>query len=172
MQTKQIDLKQVLGVVAEYDSHQELVSPQKPFEVKAAFYPGAASTIHIHPHQDEYYKVHQGEIELYLNGKWKTLREGEEAFIPRNAVHGFRNRSSQVAFLTNIHTPGLYFGESLAAMENLTKRGKINGLSGFKNLVHLSQYALRYTDTTRPVKPSLFLVKLLSKTGRLFGYNI
>ena len=117
MENQKIDLKQVLGIIAEYDNDQKLVSPDKPFEVKATFFPGAESNIHIHPFQDEYYKVHQGEIELYLDGRWRSLKAGEEAFIPKNAVHGFRNTSSHPAHLTNIHTPGLQFDASLVAME-------------------------------------------------------
>lgn len=172
MESQKINLKQVLGVVAEYKNDQKLVSPDKPFEVKAEFHPGAASNIHIHPFQDEYYKVHQGEIELYLDGKWKTLKAGEEAFIPKNAVHGFRNTSLHLAYLTNIHTPGLNFGESLVAMESLIKEGKIDGMKGFKNLAYLSQHSLRYAETIQSVKPSMFILKLMAKLGALLGYKI
>jgi hypothetical protein len=140
--------------------------------VKAEFYPGAASAIHIHPLQEEYYKVHQGEIELYLDREWKILKAGEEVFIPKGTIHGFRNKSSQVASLTNIHIPGLHFGQSLKEMETLTRKGKIDGIKGFRNLVHLSQYSLKYIDTTTPVKPSMFLLRFLAQLGKLFRYRI
>jgi quercetin dioxygenase-like cupin family protein len=172
MENRKIDLKQVLGIIAEYNNDQQLVSPDKPFEVKATFYPGAASNIHTHPFQDEYYKVHRGEIELYLDGSWKILKEGQEAFIPKNAVHGFRNTSSQPAFLTNIHTPGLDFGASLVAMEALIKEGKIDGMKGFKNLAYLSQHSLKYTKTIVSVKPPRVVLTLMAKLGALLGYKV
>lgn len=172
MESHKIDLRQVLGIVAEYTSDQHLISPEKPFAVKATFYPGAASNIHTHPYQDESYEVHQGEIELYLDGKWKTLKAGEQAFIPKKAVHGFRNTSSQPAYLTNIHTPGLDFGASLVAMEALVKEGKIDGMNGFKNLVFLSQHALKYTKTIESIKPPTFILKIMAKLGVLLGYKV
>lgn len=172
MENQKIDLKQVLGIVAEYDNDQKLISPYKPFEVKATFFPGAESNIHMHPFQDEYYKVHQGEIELYLDGKWKSIKAGEEAFIPKNVIHGFRNTSSHPAHLTNIHTPGLQFGESLVAMESLVKEKKLNGVKGFKNLMYLSQHSLKYEETIVSVKPPRFLLRLMAKLGVLLGYKI
>jgi quercetin dioxygenase-like cupin family protein len=171
MQNQKIDLKQVLGIVAEYNNDQQLVSPDKPFELKCTFFPGAASNIHTHPLQDEYYKVHEGEIELFINGKWKPLRAGEEAFIPKNAIHGFRNSTSHPAHLTNIHTPGLNFGASLVAMESLVKEKKLNGIKGFKNLVFLSQHSLKYEETIVSVKPPRFLLRAMAKLGILLGYK-
>jgi quercetin dioxygenase-like cupin family protein len=172
MESQRINLKQVLGIIAEYNNDQELLSPDKPFEVKAEFFPGAESNIHIHPYQDEYYKVHEGEIELYLEGGWKTLKAGEEAFIPKKAVHGFRNKSLHPAYLTNIHSPGLNFGASLVAMELLIKEGKINGVKGFKNLAYLSQHALKYAETIESVKPPKLVLKVMAKLGALLGYKI
>jgi quercetin dioxygenase-like cupin family protein len=172
MEKKTIDLKQVLGLVAEYDNDQNLISPDKPFELKATFFPGAASNIHKHPFQEEYYKIHHGEIELFQEGKWRPLKTGEEAFIPMNKVHGFRNNSSDPAYLTNIHKPGLNFGASLVAMESLVKAGKINGTKGFKNLIYLSQHSLRFGETIESVRPSKFLMKGMAKLGVLMGYKI
>lgn len=172
MEQQKIDLKQVLGVVVEYGPDQKLVSPDQPFAVKATFYPGAASNIHTHPFQEEYYKVHQGEIELYLEGKWKPLKAGEEAFIPKNAVHGFRNTSPHPAYLTNIHTPGLQFGASLVAMESLVKKGKVTGVKGFKNLLYLSQHSLKFEETIVSVKPPQFLLRFMAKLGSILGYKI
>jgi glyoxylate utilization-related uncharacterized protein len=140
--------------------------------VKATFFPGAESNIHTHPFQDEYYKVHQGVIELFLDGRWRPLKAGEEAFIPRNAVHGFRNTSAHPAHLTNIHTPGLQFGASLVAMESLVKEKKLDGVKGFKNLIYLSQHSLKYEETIVSVKPPRFLLRWMAKLGKLLGYKI
>ena len=154
METKKIDLKQVLGLVAEYNSEQKLVSPDQPFEVRATFFRGAASNIHKHPFQEEYYKIHSGEIELYLNGKWIPLKAGEEAFIPRNSTHGFRNTSSQPADLTNIHTPGLSFGASLVAMESLIREGKIDANVGRErnHVVLLFDYSDEMLDNNSRIR--------------------
>jgi quercetin dioxygenase-like cupin family protein len=172
MGTNRIDLKQVIGVVAEYNDDQQLESPDKPFEVTATFFPGAASNIHTHPYQDEYYKVLDGEIELLQDKKWKLLKAGEEAFIPKNTVHGFRNTSSHPALLINKHTPGLDFGKSLVDMEKLVKEGKVNGITGFRNLAYLSQHSLKYMNTIVSVNPPAMVLKLMARVGRLFGYKV
>jgi hypothetical protein len=109
---------------------------------------------------------------IYLDGKWKALKAGEETFIPKNAVHGFRNTSSHPSHLTNIHTPELNFGVSLIAMESLIRERKIDGMKGFKNLVYLLLHSLNYMDTIVSVKPPKFILKLMAKLGGFFGYKL
>lgn len=55
--------------------------------------PGAGPPPHAHRHQDEAYYVLEGELEVLNGDATFTARAGSFVFIPRGAVHAFRNRS-------------------------------------------------------------------------------
>ena len=50
--------------------------------------------IHLHPLQEELITVVDGVLEVYKDKKWNKLNAGEQIFIPKNAAHTYRNRSS------------------------------------------------------------------------------
>jgi quercetin dioxygenase-like cupin family protein len=57
--------------------------------------PGQFVPVHIHPHQDEFILVHEGELELKLDGVWQTARAGDLVRMPRGVPHGYFNKSDQ-----------------------------------------------------------------------------
>ena len=120
--TSTLDLRKVFGVIMTYNTNQP---PFKPFEMEAEFEPGAKSGLHIHPEQDEYYYIAQGEMEVYVNGSWNKLGVGEEVHIPKGAQHAFRNLGKQKAIATNKHIPGLRTQEYFEAMGRLINEGRL-----------------------------------------------
>jgi mannose-6-phosphate isomerase-like protein (cupin superfamily) len=171
MNKRTLDLRKVFGMVVTYDDAQELNSPKKPFEVITELYPGGESAIHVHPHQDEIYEVREGEIQLYLNGSWKTLKAGEQATISKGSIHAFRNKGKQKVVAFNIHTPGLRFGEMLERIQKYINEGKITGTTGFKNLAYMSSIMVEYKDVMTTIKPPSAVIKVMSRVGKLFGYK-
>jgi quercetin dioxygenase-like cupin family protein len=172
MEKKVFDLRKVFGMIISYDKDQMLDSPEKPFTVETALYPGGASAIHIHPYQDEVYQVKEGQMELLLDGKWHIVKAGEEVTIPKGAVHAFRNTGTQRAVAINSHSPGLRFGAMLEETQQLINEGKLTGVSGFKNIIYLSLQMMKYNDVTVPVRPPLFLLKIMASIGRLLGFSL
>ena len=158
-------------MVVTFDDTQTLVSPGKPFEVTTELQPGGSSAVHIHPMQDETYQLLEGEMQVLLQDKWRTIRKGETVVIPKGSVHAFRNHSGQPAKAINIHSPGLRFGEMLVTIQEYINEGKITSTSGFRNLAHMSSIMVRYQDVMQTVKPPSALIRFMAGFGKLFGYR-
>ena len=56
------------------------------------YYPKAVP-VHIHPDQDEFILVQEGQLELKLDGVWSTARAGDLVRMPRGIPHGYFNKS-------------------------------------------------------------------------------
>jgi quercetin dioxygenase-like cupin family protein len=171
MSDRTLDLRKVFGMVVTYNTEQALVSPTNPFEVITELYPGGASAIHIHPNQDEIYEVTEGEMEVYLNGSWRTLKAAERINIPKGTIHAFRNAGKQKAVALNSHHPGLRFGEMLETIQQYINEGKITSTKGFRNLVYMSAIMVRYNDVMTTIKPPSAVIRMMAKLGVLFGYK-
>ncbi len=59
--------------------------------------PGGGPPPHRHLHQDEAYYLLEGELEVLDGGRLFTARAGDFVFIPRGAVHRFRNAGRRVS---------------------------------------------------------------------------
>jgi quercetin dioxygenase-like cupin family protein len=55
--------------------------------------PGQFVPVHIHPHQDEFILVQEGQLELKLDGVWQTAKAGDLVRMPRGVPHGYFNKS-------------------------------------------------------------------------------
>lgn len=63
------------------------------FEANTA--PGQFVPVHIHPTQDEFILVQEGELELKLDGVWTKAGIGDLVRMPRNIPHGYFNKSDK-----------------------------------------------------------------------------
>ena len=59
--------------------------------------PGQFVPVHIHPTQDEFILVQEGQLELKLDGKWTTAKAGDLVRMPRGVPHGYFNKSDNPA---------------------------------------------------------------------------
>ena len=59
--------------------------------------PGQFVPVHIHPTQDEFTLVQEGQLELKLDGKWSTAKAGDLVRMPRGVPHGYFNKSDTPA---------------------------------------------------------------------------
>ena len=59
--------------------------------------PGQCVPVHVHPTQDEFILVQEGQLELKLDGKWSTARAGDLVRMPRGVPHGYFNKSDKPA---------------------------------------------------------------------------
>lgn len=53
--------------------------------------PGQGAPPHYHEAEDEWFHVLEGEAEFFAQGRWQRAQAGVAVFVPRGAVHGFRN---------------------------------------------------------------------------------
>ena len=71
--------------------------------------PGGHTPQHAHDWEHEMF-VHAGAGEIYGNGQWNPLQEGNAVFIPANEVHQMRNTGGDdlvVVCLVPAHAPEL-----------------------------------------------------------------
>lgn len=59
--------------------------------------PGQFVPVHIHPTQDEFILVQEGQLELKLDGKWHTATAGDLVRMPKGVPHGYFNKSDKPA---------------------------------------------------------------------------
>ncbi len=48
---------------------------------------------HIHPTQDEFIYVLEGEFDLYLDGSWTKAKPGDLVRMPKGVPHAYYNRT-------------------------------------------------------------------------------
>ncbi len=63
------------------------------FETNSA--PGQFVPVHIHPNQDEFILVQEGELDLKLDGEWMKAKTGDLVRMPRGVPHGYFNKSDR-----------------------------------------------------------------------------
>lgn len=59
--------------------------------------PGQFVPVHIHPHQDEFILVQEGELQVKLDGVWSVAKSGDLVRMPRGVPHGYFNKSDKPA---------------------------------------------------------------------------
>ena len=62
------------------------------FAFEANSEPGQFVPVHIHPTQDEYILVQEGELHVKLDGQWSVARAGDLVRMPRCVPHGYFNK--------------------------------------------------------------------------------
>ncbi|MVA99641.1 cupin domain-containing protein [Nitratireductor sp. CAU 1489] len=59
--------------------------------------PGQFVPVHIHPTQEEFILVQEGELDLKLDGEWSKAKAGDLVRMPRGIPHGYFNKSDKPA---------------------------------------------------------------------------
>ena len=59
--------------------------------------PGQHVPVHVHPTQDEFILMLDGQLDLKLDGVWSKARTGDLVRMPRGLPHGYFNRSDAPA---------------------------------------------------------------------------
>ncbi|WP_105405354.1 MULTISPECIES: cupin domain-containing protein [unclassified Neorhizobium] len=57
--------------------------------------PGQFVPVHVHPTQDEFILVQEGELDLKLDGQWVKAKAGDLVRMPRGIPHGYFNKSDK-----------------------------------------------------------------------------
>ena len=65
------------------------------FETNSA--PGQFVPVHVHPTQDEFILVQEGELDLKLDGVWTKAKAGDLVRMPKGIPHGYFNKSDKPA---------------------------------------------------------------------------
>jgi quercetin dioxygenase-like cupin family protein len=141
------------------------------FEVTMA--PGAQGPPkHVHPRQVESWNVIEGELSLFVQGGWRTLREGESLSIQPNTVHTLGNRSSGDVRFRNIHEPALDFQKYIEALHRQAATGRMVSRMTPSTLIHGAMVLRHYRTTQLSASPVQRMAEtVLSFVGRALGYR-
>ncbi|MFM1867071.1 MAG: hypothetical protein RL591_479 [Planctomycetota bacterium] len=82
-------------------------------------HPGEGPPLHLHPSEDEYFWVLEGEFRFRTNNDVATAGTGAFVFVPRGTPHCFQNVGAQLGRLLVLFTPsGMEsFYENLAQLK-------------------------------------------------------
>jgi oxalate decarboxylase/phosphoglucose isomerase-like protein (cupin superfamily) len=133
--------------------------------------PGAATMIHYHPGQAETYRVLEGSLDVFREGRWNAVSAGESLTIEPGTVHGFRNATTSPVRFINVHRPALGFEAHLQTLDRLARAGKIRGTKDLRSLIYMSMSAIEHRPDV-PVKPPFWLLRFMAFIGRRLGFAL
>lgn len=91
--------------------------------------PGQHVPVHIHPTQDEFILVQEGELELKLDGVWTKAREGDLVRMPAGIPHGYFNKSDKPVRALFWVSPAGKLKDLFEALDNLQDVERVVELS-------------------------------------------
>ena len=132
---------------------------------------GFVAAEHIHPSQEERFKIRSGSIQLRVNDHEQEYAEGEEARIPPGTPHVWWNNGDTELHVVLEFRPAL---EIEAFFENFFRLGR-DGKTDRKGRPNPLQSAVMFQafkDEMRlPLLPFGILFPVLAPIGRLVGYR-
>ena len=134
----------------------------------------AGPPIHVHPHQEETYRVMFGTADVFVDGRWHQVRAGESLTVPKGAPHTIKNEHDEDVTAMNWHRPAARFEEFSRTFHRLATSGKIKSLppKDPSSLIYAAMLFTEYEDTQVVVKPPAFFLRLLAFVGRRLGYRL
>jgi quercetin dioxygenase-like cupin family protein len=91
--------------------------------------PGQHVPVHIHPEQDEFILVLDGELDLKLDGVWSKAKAGDLVRMPRGVPHGYFNKSDAPARALFWVSPAGRLEALFEALDNLDDIPRVLQLS-------------------------------------------
>ena len=88
----------------------EILKSGKKFLVKKIFVkPGGVLSLQSHEHRSEHWIVAEGEAEVIIDEKVTNLKENENIFIPKGAIHRMANRKDRDLVIIE-----MWYGDNLS----------------------------------------------------------
>ncbi|MFV0490624.1 MAG: cupin domain-containing protein [Pseudorhodobacter sp.] len=87
--------------------------------------PGQFVPVHIHPTQDEFILVQEGELHLKLDGVWSIARAGDLVRMPRGVPHGYFNKSDKPAKALFWVSPAGRLRDLFATLHDMTDEAEV-----------------------------------------------
>ena len=130
--------------------------------------------IHVHPHQEETYRVTSGTADVFLDGRWHVVRAGESLTVPKGAPHTIKNEHDEDVTAMNWHRPAARFEEFSRTFHRLATSGRIKSLppKDPSSLIYAAMLFTEYEDTQIVVKPPTVVLRFLAFVGRRLGYRL
>ena len=129
--------------------------------------------VHAHPTAEESYAVTAGELEVYIDGVWRTLKAGESATVPAGVPHTLRNSSDAEVRLVNTHKPAMDFERFFRRLHAMIAAGQTSlpprGLGG---LLRIAMLFDEHRQEIVSVKPPRAVMHAFAMAGKMLGYKL
>lgn len=129
---------------------------------------------HIHPFQQNNFRILSGECTFRIDGKHQTAKAGDTVSIPPNVKHYFWNPGNVDAHYIQEFRPALTVADFFETFFALSRDRKLND-QGIPNFFHASIIMLAHKNDIRVVTPpwpiQFISYILLAPIGRMMGYK-
>ena len=105
---------------------------------------------HVHRQQVEEYEVLDGQLDVVIEGNWRTLGPGQVASVPVGALHTFRNRSGGLVRVRNWHRPAMRFEDFIERTSTTLHAVGVRRKRDPRVPLYLSMIMLEYDETLAP----------------------
>ena len=143
-------------------------------EVEARYGPGKPPPKHLHPDQDEHFRVLEGTLRVRTEGDERDLHAGDRIAIPRGTSHQMWNPGAAPARVLWQTRPAGRTEQWFRAIDILHREGRVDR-SGMPGPLAFGALLSEYRDVFRlSVAPDPLLrpvVALLGALGRARGYE-
>ncbi|WP_407048527.1 cupin domain-containing protein [Methyloraptor flagellatus] len=96
--------------------------------------PGQFVPVHIHPTQDEFILVQEGELDLKLDGVWTKAKAGDLVRMPKGIPHGYFNKSDKPARALFWVSPAGKLEDLFVALHDLTDVAEVVRVSALHDV--------------------------------------
>jgi quercetin dioxygenase-like cupin family protein len=137
--------------------------------------PGGNNPLHVHPLQEEHFKILSGTLGVQIGEEHRSLGEGEEATVPPGTPHRWYNEGDEEARVLGEVRPALNTEVFFETLYGLARDGKTdengvpNPLQFAVMLDGMHKGELYLAQPPMAVQKALFA--LLSPIGKLLGYR-
>lgn len=132
----------------------------------------SGTPVHVHPGATESYDVIEGQLEVMIDGTWRTLSVGESASVPPGVAHTFRNPTRSVSRVRNVHAPAMRFADYFGTIHRIVESGSVaHDRMTPKAMLYLAVVMLWFKREIVSVRPPDFVVVLSASFAKLLGYE-
>jgi mannose-6-phosphate isomerase-like protein (cupin superfamily) len=131
---------------------------------------------HVHPHQQEDFRIESGALRLRIGRTEQTMSVGEERSVPAGMPHAWGNASAGETHVVIRLTPALQVEDFFETFCGLGRDGKLSSTGMPRNPLQLAVWAFAFrreialpSATAQAVV--LPLLATLAAVGRLTGYR-
>lgn len=128
--------------------------------------------IHKHPEQEEYFKIIEGQLQVYKKNEWITLSPGDDIYIPKDTTHTYRSRHTEDCIFEYRLTPKRDFSSMMKTFERLMNEQKLKGTSDIRSIIYLALTFKKYGNEVTSVRPPSFVITIMASIGKLLGFQV
>ncbi len=144
-------------------------------QVEWTVQPGGTAPEHVHPKQEETFRIEEGEIHFLVEGTDQIVRAGETVVVPPGTPHMYRNESdAEVRGVFELR-PALEMDRFFETISGLSRDGKTTRSGAPKNPLQLAVFMREFRDGVVVTKPPTavqgVLFTPLAVLGRALGYR-